>query len=101
MGRFTIHQTDSNQSAIVDALHAVGATVFRLGDRGLPDLLIARAGRLWLAEVKTRTGKMRASQLKVAMQLDRAFVTVHILRSVDDALKLIGVRAGEARQGTE
>lgn len=47
-------KVDDNQSDIVDALRACGCSVFSLASvgKGCPDLVIARAGRTYLAEVK-------------------------------------------------
>lgn len=43
---------DGNEKAIVEALEALGATVTRLGDAGVPDLLVAYRGETLLIEVK-------------------------------------------------
>lgn len=47
-------RTDANQSEIVATLRKCGCSVFSLAavGKGCPDLLIARAGRTYLAEVK-------------------------------------------------
>jgi lambda repressor-like predicted transcriptional regulator len=47
-------RTDANQAEIVAALRAAGCSVVslhRVGD-GVPDLLVGRAGKNWLLEVK-------------------------------------------------
>jgi hypothetical protein len=49
-------QRDSNEPAIVRALQEVGATVTRLGDAGVPDLLVGWRGRTFLIEVKLPLG---------------------------------------------
>jgi hypothetical protein len=71
---------DANEPAIVEALEAVGADVWRLSGRGLPDLLVRFRGVLYAGEVKTAKGRLRASQ--------GAFP---VWRTVDDALTAIGV----------
>lgn len=47
-------KVDANQSDIVDALRACGCSVFSLASvgKGCPDLVIARAGKTYLAEIK-------------------------------------------------
>ena len=49
-------QRDANESPIVDALRAVGAVVQRLGDAGVPDLLVGFRGANYLLEVKLPLG---------------------------------------------
>lgn len=43
---------DANEGEIVEALEAVGATVTKLGDAGVPDLLVGYRGESTLIEVK-------------------------------------------------
>jgi hypothetical protein len=43
---------DSNEPEIVTALEAVGASVTRLGSKGVPDLLVGYRGETFLLEVK-------------------------------------------------
>lgn len=45
---------DANQAAIVGALRAIGCTVVSLAavGRGVPDLLVGKAGRTYLMECK-------------------------------------------------
>lgn len=47
---------DANESAIVAALEAVGATVTRINAGGVPDLLVGHRGRTYLLEVKAPLG---------------------------------------------
>lgn len=47
---------DGNEASIVEALRAAGATVTRLGDAGVPDLLVGYHGRTLLLEVKLPLG---------------------------------------------
>jgi Holliday junction resolvase len=75
---------DANEPAIVAALEAVGAQVTRISGKGAPDLLVRRAGRLWAFEVKGKTGIRTAAQVATEWP---------VVRSVDDALKAIGVSA--------
>lgn len=45
-------QRDGNEQQIIDAARRCGATVQRLSDRGVPDLLIGHIGKTYLVEVK-------------------------------------------------
>ncbi len=89
---------DGNEQAIVEALEAAGVCVLRVSSPGAPDLLLHDdACRLvwrcrfneWLpAEVKTRTGRLTQAQREFLAKAEYP-----ILRTVDDGLALIGVRA--------
>jgi hypothetical protein len=70
---------DANEPAIVQALEAVGAEVWRLSGTGLPDVLCRFRGVLYAAEIKTLHGRLSASQ--------GAFP---VWRSREDALQAIG-----------
>lgn len=52
---------DKNEPTIVEALEAAGAVVQRLGERGVPDLLVGYQGRTFLIEVKNPDGKRRSN----------------------------------------
>ena len=81
---------DLNQPAIVDALRKVGVSVVSLASigQGCPDLVAAKGDKCWLIEVKGPKGKLTKDQERFI--LNWAGV-VHIVRTVDDALKLVGV----------
>ncbi len=81
---------DLNQPAIVEALRRVGVSVVSLASigQGCPDLLAAKGDKAWLIEVKGAKGTLTDDQQRFI--LDWAG-TVHIVRTVDDALKLVGV----------
>lgn len=53
---------DQNEPAVVQALEQVGAEVWRVSGKGLPDLLVRFRGVLYAGEVKGEKGKLRASQ---------------------------------------
>ena len=53
---------DANEREIIDALKAVGAKVWQISGRGLPDLLVCYRGRFFVGEVKTATGTLRPTQ---------------------------------------
>lgn len=87
-------RTDQNHSEIVMALRRVGCRVLDLSrvGNGAPDLLVSlpqrgRTPELMLMEVKTARGKLNARQ--------RSFEAdgwpVFVVRSIEDALKLVGV----------
>ena len=94
---------DANEKAIVRALEAAGASVTRLGDPGVPDLLVGYAGSTFLLEVKlpleTRAaaGGRRESQggrgdltkAQVAWWDSWRGAKAHVVRSVDEALMVI------------
>lgn len=92
------HRVDNVQREIVSALRAVGALVQHLHDvgRGVPDLLVAFRGRLYLLELKSRRGRVTPHQ---RAWLDAwcavAPDAIHVVRDVDEALRAIG--AAEVR----
>ena len=88
-------RSDSNQQDIIDALRAAGASVFdtsRVGG-GFPDLVVGFGGgigitaRTYLMEVKTVNGKLNKKQVKFHNEWRGQ---VDIVRSAEDALKVIG-----------
>ena len=79
---------DANEKAIVDALEHVGAAVFRLNGAGIPDLLVAYRGHWLPMEVKSAHGKLTARQAEMLFRAG----PIPIVRSVAEALALIGVR---------
>ncbi len=85
---------DATQSDIVDALRAVGAHVTSLAavGGGVPDLLVSRAARWYLLEVKD--GNQPPSARLLTPEQKRwhaaAQAPVHIANSVSDALASIG-----------
>ena len=83
---------DMNQPEIVDALRKVGVSVVSLASigQGCPDLLAAKGEKVWLIEVNGPKGKLTPDQQRFV--LDWRGV-VHIVRTVDDALQLVGVAA--------
>lgn len=76
---------DGNEKAIVDALEAQGFVVDRISGKGLPDLLVSKAGRQWLVEVKTPKGIFKPAQIAWRQRFRGPDpITV---RSIDDALR--------------
>lgn len=82
-------KVDANQDQIVSALRAAGASVQSLAPigKGCPDILVARAGQMWLMEVKQEKGQTNDLQKRwhIAWCAD-----VHVVRSPDEALRVIG-----------
>jgi Holliday junction resolvase len=83
---------DLNHGEVVDALRKVGVSVVSLASvgNGIPDLLAAKNDKVWLIEVKGPKGKLTPAQVEFMATWPGV---VHIVRSVDDALRLVGVQA--------
>lgn len=81
-------KVDLSQAAIVKALRGAGVQVQSLAaiGRGVPDLLCARAGRIWLIECKTAHGKLTPAQ-----RAWHALWPVHICRTPEEALRAVGL----------
>lgn len=79
---------DANEQEIVSALEAVGCTVRRLSQKGLPDLLVGRQDVTYLLEVKERKGSLTSDQIEF-FQLWQGHAA--IVRTVEDALKVVGL----------
>lgn len=87
---------DLNQQPIVDALRAVGAHVYdasHIGG-GFPDLIVSRAEAVYLLEVKNPDnwyGKRGMNKNQQRFSELWQGIPIYVVRSVDDALKAIGV----------
>ena len=83
-------KVDANQELIVDALRAIGVSVQSLASigKGCPDLVAAKGDKCWLIEVKGPKGKLTPDQER---WIGNWRGTVHVLRTPDEALKLVGV----------
>ena len=81
------------------ALEAQGFVVDRMSGKGLPDLLVSKAGHQWLVEVKAPKGIFKPAQLEWRRRF-RGPVPV-TLRSVDDALRfmLLAMERPQGEQG--
>lgn len=53
---------DQNEKELVAVARSVGAEVWQISGKGLPDLLVRFRGTLYAGEVKTAKGRLRASQ---------------------------------------
>jgi len=83
-------KTDSNQVAISRALRCAGYHITDLSGcgGGIPDLLITRAHRAYLIEIKNRAGRNRFTdaQVKYYTQVQ---CLVYVLRDIDDVEKFV------------
>lgn len=81
-------RVDETQAAIVKALRKAGCQVQSLAaiGKGVPDLLAARASRIWLIECKTGRGDLTPAQ-----RAWHALWPVHVCRSPEDALRVVGL----------
>lgn len=88
---------DANEPLIIAALEAVGCRVQKLNDRDAPDLLVSVDNRNILLEVKLPAGAKGGtahSELSPGQfSWHRRWLgPVHVVRTVDDALRAVGVR---------
>lgn len=67
--------------------------IMQTGRKGFPDRFYAKGGRVVLMEWKRPKGTVYAQQLKRIEELRRAGVEVHIVRSVEEANEILGIRA--------
>lgn len=82
-------KVDRNHGQIREALRAAGWVV--LDTSALPefvDLVACRRGRVEFVEVKDRLGKLTAAQTKLHADLARAGVSVRVVRTIDEAVRL-------------
>jgi hypothetical protein len=95
-----VANVDANQPAIVEALRRVGCRVQHLHmiGQGCPDLLVGRAGELWLMEVKdgAKPPSKRALTKDEKVWHDlwddvRKTGRLVVVESVGDALQAVGV----------
>jgi len=85
-------RTDNNQEEIVNALRQCGATVEITNQQGngFPDLVVGIFGINHLMEIKNKDnyGKLSVKQM---IFRDKWKGKIHLIETVDDALKVIGV----------
>ena len=83
-------KTDANQKSIVDALRKAGISVQSTATigKGFPDLIAAKGDQCWLIEVKMPKGTLTPDQQRFLSEWKG---TVHIARTVEDALQIVGV----------
>lgn len=74
---------DSNEQEIVKTLEELGFAVERINSEGMPDLLLSKARRWYVVEVKSATGPL--TQLQKEMHA-RAKADIPVLRSREEAI---------------
>ncbi len=70
---------DANEKALVAGWQAIGAKVYRVSGKGLPDVLVLHRGILRGFEIKTAKGRLTEHQGEWP-----------VIRTMDEALKAIG-----------
>ena len=83
---------DLNQPEIVAALRKAGVSVQSTASigKGFPDLVAAKGDKVWLIEVKGPKGKPTDDQIEFMAGWRGV---VHVARTPDDALRIVGVIA--------
>jgi hypothetical protein len=103
----TAARVDENQSAIVDALRAAGCLVCITSQvgKGFPDLLVTRAGRIYLLEVKRPLGPRGGVSGKEERETQKTWRLqgwpVVVVRNVTEAIAAVGLRIVGVEQAGE
>jgi Holliday junction resolvase len=84
---------DANERPIIDTLKARGFCVTQINGKGVPDLLVGKAQRMWLVEVKAPKGKVNAAQVDWRERWTGPDPIC--LRSVDEAMQFPGILSTE------
>ncbi len=94
----TIKRVDSNHAELVAAARGVGADVVdtHIIGQGVPDAVIIFRNRPYLCEFKSPGGTLTDAEKAYAL---RSRTPVHVVRSVDELLELIGAVAYHAKEG--
>lgn len=77
---------DDSEPGIIQALELAGWTVIPISDTGAPDLLCCRRGVIKLLECKTEGRGLTPAQQKTFARIQGAMVTVHVVRTPEEAL---------------
>ena len=96
-----IHNVDSTQGKIVEALEKCGASIWKTDSRrkGVPDLVVGVRHRNFLLEVKSEKGKLTPDQVKWHKKWSGQIATV---RTVEEALIVCGLtRTGWSKDAAE
>ena len=80
---------DANERAIIDALQAVGCAVIQENN---VDLYVMYQGKWHPMEVKTRYGSRTRYQESLHAQLAEYGYEIPIVKTVEEALDIIGIR---------
>lgn len=78
------NRRDDNEREIMDCLEKLGATVARIGERNIPDLLVGFQGRTYLLEIKNPQGLNRLSPGQSEFQAWWRGGPIHTVRTVAD-----------------
>lgn len=81
---------DANEPAIVDALRAAGAYVWRISEKDVCDLLVIFRGVTHLLEVKVPKGTVKSGQETFIAAWNEAGGSAAIVRTEEEALAAIG-----------
>lgn len=81
---------DDTEPAIVQALELAGWTVVKVSDTGFPDLACFRRGVVRFLECKGPDGALTPAQEKTFGRIQGALVTVHVVRTPEEALMAVG-----------
>lgn len=90
----TVKRTDANHAEIIRAARGIGADVVdtHICGQGVPDAVVlypaGERARAWLIEIKTTDGELTEAEKRYAL---RSRTPVHIVRTVDELLTLLGV----------
>lgn len=87
-------RVDANQSAVVDALRAIGCKVYVASSfgQGFPDLIVGHRGRLMLLEVKDGDKPPSARKLtpdQVRFHAEWTGLPLYVVDSVEAAIKTV------------
>ena len=85
-------RVDSNHGDIVNALRAMGVGVWDASGagNGVADLICGWRGRVYLVEVKSGSNGLTVAQQQLANMLESRGAQLHIVRTVDEAIRLFG-----------
>lgn len=72
------------------ALELAGWTVLKVSDTGLPDLVCLRRGVVKFLECKSPGGNLTPAQEYTFRRFAAALVTVHVVRTPEEALMAVG-----------
>lgn len=92
---YTDNKRDTNETPIIQALKAAGASVKQMDRLAGFDLLVAYQEQLYVVEVKTKTGMLTNAEQLYKRELSWQGITYHVIRSVEEALQMIGVAEEE------
>jgi len=90
---------DENEGEIVAALRVVGALVFPISAKDIPDLLVGWRGCWHVVEVKSEDGELTKGQERFAALARASGLPHHEVRSIEEAFRALGIEF-ERRSGT-